>query len=26
MKVLKTGVYGYLGAHYEETDSADALP
>jgi nitrogen fixation NifU-like protein len=21
MKVLKTGVYGYLGAHYEDTDS-----
>lgn len=21
MKVLKTGVYGYLGAHYDDTDS-----
>jgi nitrogen fixation protein NifU and related proteins len=26
MKVLKTGVYGYLGAHYEEADTADTLP
>ena len=25
MKVLKTGVYGYLGAHYEDPD-ADSLP
>ena len=24
MKVLKTGVYGYLGAHYEDTDGSDA--
>lgn len=23
MKVLKTGVYGYLGAHYEDSDSSD---
>jgi len=23
MKVLKTGVYGYLGAHYEEPDGSD---
>ena len=23
MKVLKTGVYGYLGAHYEEPDASD---
>ncbi len=26
MKVLKTGVYGYLGAHYEDADSSDDLP
>lgn len=26
MKVLKTGVYGYLGAHYDDGDSSDALP
>lgn len=24
MKVLKTGVYGYLGAHYEDSDGSDA--
>jgi len=24
MKVLKTGVYGYLGSHYEEPDGADS--
>jgi nitrogen fixation protein NifU and related proteins len=24
MKVLKTGVYGYLGAHYEDADPSDA--
>lgn len=24
MKVLKTGVYGYLGSHYEETDGSDS--
>ena len=23
MKVLKTGVYGYLGAHYDDEDEAD---
>jgi len=23
MKVLKTGVYGYLGAHYEDTDGPE---
>jgi nitrogen fixation NifU-like protein len=23
MKVLKTGVYGYLGAHYEDSDGSD---
>ena len=23
MKVLKTGVYGYLGAHYDDPDSSD---
>ncbi|MDG6909747.1 MAG: SUF system NifU family Fe-S cluster assembly protein [Nitrososphaerota archaeon] len=23
MKVLKTGVYGYLGAHYEDSESGD---
>ena len=23
MKVLKTGVYGYLGAHYEDADPSD---
>lgn len=26
MKVLKTGVYGYMGAHYEEPDASDGLP
>jgi len=26
MKVLKTGVYGYLGAHYEDPDGADSSP
>ena len=26
MKVLKTGVYGYLGAHYEEQDSSGSPP
>jgi nitrogen fixation NifU-like protein len=25
MKVLKTGVYGYLGAHYEEPDGSDPM-
>ena len=25
MKVLKTGVYGYLGAHYEDADSSDPM-
>ena len=25
MKVLKTGVYGYLGAHYVDTDSSDPM-
>jgi nitrogen fixation NifU-like protein len=24
MKVLKTGVYGYLGAHYEDSDGSDS--
>ena len=24
MKVLKTGVYGYLGAHYEDSDGASS--
>jgi len=24
MKVLKTGVYGYLGAHYEDSEGSDA--
>jgi len=24
MKVLKTGVYGYLGSHYEDTDGSDS--
>jgi nitrogen fixation protein NifU and related proteins len=26
MKVLKTGVYGYLGAHYEEPEGSEPLP
>jgi nitrogen fixation protein NifU and related proteins len=26
MKVLKTGVYGYLGAHYEDADASDDMP
>jgi len=25
MKVLKTGVYGYLGAHYEDPDGSDPM-
>jgi nitrogen fixation protein NifU and related proteins len=25
MKVLKTGVYGYLGAHYEDPDVSDSM-
>jgi len=25
MKVLKTGVYGYLGAHYEDLDGSDPM-
>ncbi|MBI3841512.1 MAG: iron-sulfur cluster assembly scaffold protein [Thaumarchaeota archaeon] len=25
MKVLKTGVYGYLGAHYEDADGSDPM-
>jgi nitrogen fixation protein NifU and related proteins len=25
MKVLKTGVYGYLGAHYEDVDGSDPM-
>jgi nitrogen fixation NifU-like protein len=25
MKVLKTGVYGYLGAHYEDSEASDPL-
>ncbi len=25
MKVLKTGVYGYLGAHYDDPDGSDAM-
>lgn len=25
MKVLKTGVYGYLGAHYEDQDGSDPM-
>jgi nitrogen fixation protein NifU and related proteins len=25
MKVLKTGVYGYLGAHYEDADASDPM-
>ena len=25
MKVLKTGVYGYLGTHYEDPDGSDAM-
>jgi nitrogen fixation protein NifU and related proteins len=26
MKVLKTGVYGYLGAHYEDSDGPNPTP
>jgi len=26
MKVLKTGVYGYLGAHFEDSDGSDDAP
>ncbi|MDE1853060.1 MAG: SUF system NifU family Fe-S cluster assembly protein [Thaumarchaeota archaeon] len=25
MKVLKTGVYGYLGAHYEDPEGSDSM-
>jgi len=25
MKVLKTGVYGYLGSHYEDADGSDSM-
>ena len=25
MKVLKTGVYGYMGAHYEDPDGSDSM-
>ncbi len=25
MKVLKTGVYGYLGAHYEDAETSDPM-
>jgi nitrogen fixation NifU-like protein len=26
MKVLKTGVYGYLGSHYEDSAGVDTMP
>jgi len=25
MKVLKTGVYGYIGSHYDDTDGSDSM-